>query len=416
MTATILPPRPDVSGATPRPLTLLAPFAGIVAAGVPLLGALAVAVVGWFVTDAGAHGAPRDALRSGALAWLLGHGSGIAVDGVRITAVPLGITLLCVWVVWRTAVRLGEGVAGHGPDADALADGERDWTVPLATGLFGSAYLVVATLTGVLASTGSAEPSLGAVVGWSLALTVLVGGTGIAVGSGRAAVWLPRLPEEARAVVGTATRILAGLLAFSALVFVVALAVDLDSAANVLSQMHTDAGDAVLYVALLLLIVPNAVLCTASFLLGPGFLVGSGTLVSPTVVAVGPVPMVPLLAALPDNGPTPWWMPLLVATPALVAATTVFRAQRRRPHLAWDRGALHGVAAGVLAGVVVGLMSALAGGAVGPGRMAEVGPVVGEVFWTAMVSLGLGGLLGGLAATWLFRRAHPDLLARAGGR
>lgn len=389
---------------------MLAPVAGVIAGGVPLLGALAVAVVGWFVTDAGAHGAPRDALRQGALGWLMGHGSGVTVEGVRVTAVPLGITALCAWAVWRVAVRLGESVAGHGPDLDALSDGERDWTVPLATGLFASSYLVIATITCVLASTGSAEPGIGSVIVWSLGLTVLLGGTGVAIGSGRAAQWLSRLPAEFRSVVGTAARIVAWFIAFSALVLVVALLLDLGSAANVLSQMHTDTGDAILYIALMLLIVPNAVLCAGSFLVGPGFLVGTGTLVSPTVVAVGPVPMVPLLAALPANGQTPAWMPFLVATPALVAAVTVHRAQRTRPHLSWERGALHGLVSGVVAGLAFGVLTVFAGGAVGPGRMADVGPLVGEVMLTGILSLGLGGLVGGLVATWRFRRAHPDLL------
>ncbi|WP_110206374.1 DUF6350 family protein [Nocardioides daejeonensis] len=413
MTTTIQPPRGVTAPPAPRPLPVLAPLAGAVAACVPLLGALTLAVIGWFVTDAGSHGVPRDALRAGALAWLSGHGSGLTVEGVRITAVPLGVTLLCVWSVWRSALRLGENVAGHGPDAEALADGDRDWTVPVATGLFACSYLVIITLTGVLASTGAAEPSLGAVIGWSLLLTLVLGGIGIAVGSGRAAVWLPVLPEEVRATVGTSARILLWLLGVSALVFVAALVADLDTAANVLSQMHTDAGDALLFGALMLTIVPNAVLFAGSYLLGPGFLVGTGTLVSPTVVAVGPVPMLPLLAALPDNGPTPAWAPALMALPALVAAIVVFRVQRRRPYLAWDRGALHGLVAGALAGAAFGLLAALSGGAVGPGRMADVGPVVGEVLLTGVVSLGLGGLLGGLLATWLFRRGHEALVAES---
>ena len=37
---------------------------------------------------------PRDALRVGALAWLMAHGSGVAVAGVTVTAVPLLLTLV----------------------------------------------------------------------------------------------------------------------------------------------------------------------------------------------------------------------------------------------------------------------------------------------------------------------------------
>ena len=91
--------------------------------------ASAIGVVGWFVSDAGTHGEPRDALQVGALGWLMAHGSGVSVDGVAVTAVPLFLTLLCAWATWRVGLRVGDSISGHGPDANGLADGERDWTV-----------------------------------------------------------------------------------------------------------------------------------------------------------------------------------------------------------------------------------------------------------------------------------------------
>ena len=58
----------------------------------------------------------------------------------------------------------------------------------------------------------------------------------------------------------------------------------------------------------------------------------------------------------------------------------------------------------MLAAVLFGVLAAIAGGAVGPGRMAEVGPAAGQVLVHAVVALGGGGLLGGLLATWRQRR------------
>ena len=70
MTA-LLPPRDadrlaDLS--TRRPLVLVATLGGAAAAAGTLLVCLAAGVVGWFLSDGGAHGVPRDGLRTGALA------------------------------------------------------------------------------------------------------------------------------------------------------------------------------------------------------------------------------------------------------------------------------------------------------------------------------------------------------------
>ncbi len=390
-----------------RSLPFLATLAGAYAALGPLVAAMALGVVGWFVTDGGAHGSPRDGLRAGALTWLVAHGSGVTVEGVAITAVPLGLSLLCAWVVWRSALRLGESLATHGPDADALADGDRDWTVPTGVGLFATGYVVVTTVAAVLAATATTNPSSGRAIAVALLLTVGLGGIAVAIGSGRAAMWLPVLPEPVRLAFRAAGATVAWLLGTAAAVFVVALLVDFDVAANVFSEMHTDTGDALLVALLTVTLVPNAVVFAGSYLVGPGFAVGTATLVSPTVVAVGPVPLFPLLAALPDNGETPAWTPALVVVPVLVAAVASYRCQRRFPTAAWDHGVLRGAAGGVLAGLAFAVLATVSGGAVGPGRMAEVGPFGGEVLFAGIVSLGLGGLLGGLLATWVHRRARP---------
>jgi hypothetical protein len=404
MTATLTPPRLPSRDAVRRSLTFVASAGGAIAALTTLIGCLGIGVVGWFLTDGGVHGEPRDGLRAAGTAWLTAHGSGVHVDGVAITAMPLGLTLVCAWMCWRFGLRVGESVAGHGPDAEALASGERDLTVPVAATLFTASYVIVAVLVSVLAGTAESQPALGPVLLWSIGLSGLVGGTAITAGSGRAAVWLSLAPAAARATAYTAGVMLVVFLAASALAFTAALLLDFGTALNVLSRLHTDTGDAVLFVLLTLTVLPNAILLAGTYLLGPGFAVGTGTLVSPSVVAVGPVPMFPLLAALPDNGPTPAWTPYLVAVPVLCAAVGAVLAGRRHPTTAWDQGALRGGLAGVLTGVAFGLLALVAGGAVGPGRMADVGPEAAQVLVHGIVSFGIGGLLGGVVATWHARR------------
>jgi Family of unknown function (DUF6350) len=395
-----------------RPLVILATLGGVVAAGSVLLVCLAIGVLGWFVSDAGTHGEPRDGLRVGALGWLMAHGSGISVDGVAVTAVPLLLTLLCAWATWRVGQRVGDSISGHGPDAAAIADGERDWTVPTAIACFTVGYALVAFVTLTLAATPQTSPSAGRTLLWVVALTVCVGGPALAVGSGRAAIWTAFVPVSVRATVAATASVVRYHLLVAAVVLVAALAVDLGTAANVLSQLRLDAGEASLFILAAVLVVPNAVLFSGSYLLGPGFAVGTGTIVSPTVVALGPLPMFPLLAALPDGGPTSAWTAYLMAVPPLVAGVAAARAQRRYPTLRWEEGGLRGCTGGVLAGLVVGLLATIAGGAVGPGRMRLVEPFAFEVLVHAITTFGIGGLFGGLAMTWWHRRtarrAAPD--------
>lgn len=407
-TAYLRSPAPSDGGESPqRPLALVAVYGGLAAALVPLVSFMLIGVIGWFLTDGGVHGTPRDGLRAGALGWLVAHGSGVHVRGAAVTMIPLALTLLCAVAVWRSAVRVGEGLSDHGPDVHALSDGERDFTVPAGATIFAAAYVVVGVLTGVLAGTGSTQPDVGGVFAWSLLLGGLVGGAGIAVGSGRAVVWLEPVPVILREAVVAAVWLLRLHLVVAAALLLGSLVLDGGAALSVLSQLGTNLPGGILFVLASLLVLPNAVVLSGAYLVGPGFQLGTGTLVSPTVVALGPVPLFPLLAALPDNGPTPPWTPFLVAVPPLVAAYAAVRAIRRRPSIAWETGAARGLSAGVVAGVLFGLLAAVAGGAVGPGRMADVGALVAQVFFSAIVSFGIGGLLGGLLGTWLVRRDPP---------
>ena len=395
--------RADAAGR--RPLALLAALAGVGAAGATLLVCLAGGVVGWFLTDAGAHGAPRDGLRVGATGWLMAHGSGVHVGGVPVTAVPLGLSLVIAIVVWRLGLRLGDLVSGHGPDADAIADGVRDWTVASATAVFTLGYVAVLVVTHQLATTPATSPSLARALGWALLLCLSVAGPAIAVGSGRAAIWTSFLPLSLRAAAAAAWHTLVWYAAVSCAVFVVALAVDWNGAVNVMSQLHTSPGAAALLIGLCLLLVPHATLFTGSYLLGPGFAVGAHTLVTPTGVTLGALPMFPLLAALPDAGPTPAWALALLAVPPVVAAVAVHRALRRYPTTRWDEAALRGAGAWLICAVAFAALAALSRGAVGPGRMADVGPFVFQVLLHGIATFGLGGLVGSMTATWRCRRS-----------
>ena len=183
-----------------------------------------------------------------------------------------------------------------------------------------------------------------------------------------------------------------------------ALLLDLGSAANVLARLHTDVPGGLLYTVLVGAVAPNAVLLTGAYLLGPGFAVGTGTVVSPSAVVLGPLPSFPLLAALPDADTTPWWTSLLVGVPVAVAALAAWLMLRRHPVAGYEEGALRGLASGVLAAVLLTALVLVAGGSAGPGRMAHIGAPGLQTLGAAGVAMAAGGLVGGVVATWWQRR------------
>ena len=208
------------------------------------------------------------------------------------------------------------------------------------------------TLRALAADT--APPSSTRVVLWSVLLCLVVGGASIAIGAGRAAIWTAFLPLSLRAASTVCLKVVSTFLLVSAATLLVALAIDLGAALNVMSALHTDPGEASLYSGLTLVALPNAVLFAGSYLLGPGFAVGTATVASPTAVVLGPVPMFPLLAALPDDGAPASWVALLLLVPPVVAAYAAARVHRLYPTTRWEEGAVRGCAGGILAGLVVG--------------------------------------------------------------
>lgn len=400
------PARADADPRRPRPLSLVATLGGALAAAIPLLVCVCVGVIGWFLSDAGVHGTPRDGLRTGGLAWLMGHGSGVTVRGALVSVVPLGLTLVSAWSVWRVGHRVGDLVSGHGPDADRISDGERDWTVPAAVLMFFAGYVVVAVTVVSLSAGADAALSTPRVVGWTLLLSLLVAAPAISIGSGRAAIWAALVPSVLRGALAACLGVLGAFLLAASGILLLGLALGLGEAATMMSRLHLHPGEAVLYSVVNVAFLPNAVVFSGAWLLGPGFAVGAGTLVSPALVVLGPLPLFPLLAALPGNQETSSLTAAAVALPPLVAALGAAAAQRRHPTLRWDEAALRGCGGGILAGVLVGLAATIAGGAVGPGRMRLVGPAPFDVLVHAITAFGLGALVGALAMTWWHRRRH----------
>lgn len=392
-------PRPDSvpPGSSVRPLSTAAAMAGAVAPLATLVVCLALALIGWFLADAGAHGDTTDALRAGADAWLLGHGAHLVLAGLPIGIVPLAITMLLVIGGFRGglwAARTG----GEISDDRALGVG-------VVT--FAGAYVVVAVLVCVLASQAGATPGLGRTVLGALLIAVLAGGLGLAIGTGRYDAWSSLAPSWAREVVVAAVTGALVLFAAGAALVAVSLLFSFNEASAVLTSLDLSPGDVLTYTVVTALVAPNLALLGSAYLLGPGFAVGTGTVVSPTSVSLGAIPAFPVLAALPEEGPTPGWLVVVFAVPVLAAAYGVASTGSTDTELAYDLAAIRGAAAGLGAGILITVAIALAGGPLGTGRLTEIGASSAEVLVFATGTMSVGGLLGGLARAWAQRRAAP---------
>lgn len=387
-------PRDGATRTTPavaRPLPAAAAVAAAASLAVGLTLCAATALVGWFLSDAGAHGSTTDALRVGADAWLLGVGTTLHVGATSVGVAPLAVTALLLLVAFRT----GRWAAA---DADGGALG-------LAVAVSAVVHLIGGVLVAVLAPQAGATASVpGAMLGAAL-LGAIGSGTGLAVGCG----WLPRrwraVPGHVRTVVTGAVTAVASVVGGAAVLAAVSLALSFNQAATAFSALQLSTGDALVLLLVTVLVTPNAVLLGVSWLAGPGFAVGTGTSVTAGAVTLGTLPTFPLLAALPTAGGQPGWCLALLAVPPLMAAWAAGAAQRRYAVTAWDSAGLRGFAVGVGGAVVLTVLAALAGGPLGSGRLADLGVPVGDLLVALVGGMGVGGLVGGLAITaWQRRR------------
>jgi hypothetical protein len=272
---------------------------------------------------------------------------------------------------------------------------------------FAGAYLALAVVVCVLATSSDATPGMARTVLGALLVSLLAGGLGQAVGTGRFEAWLDQAPAWAREIALGAIAGAMLLLASGAALVAVSLLFSFNEASEILSRLDLSTGDALTNTLVMALVAPNLALLGSAYLLGPGFAVGTGTTVTPTVVSLGAVPAFPALAALPNEGPAPGWAVLLMGVPALAAAIGAGIGRRDGDPQPLDLAALRGAAAGFGAGVLITLAIGLAGGPAGTGRMADIGAPVAEVLVFATGTMSVGGLLGGLINEWWSRRRRP---------
>ena len=95
--------------------------------------------------------------------------------------------------------------------------------------------------------------------------------------------------------------VLGMLLGISLLFFSVSLALHFSVLNNLITVLQPGFFGGILLLILVIATIPNMAVSSLAYLLGPGFAIGSGTLINPAVHRIGEIPAFPLLAAIPTN-------------------------------------------------------------------------------------------------------------------
>ncbi|MFD8425799.1 DUF6350 family protein [Streptomyces sp. NPDC059466] len=408
---------------------------GALAAGLGL-GSLAVLVMMLWISSPYPDSGPGGALHVAAALWLLAHGVELVrTDTLSGLPMPVGLTplLLAVVPAW-----LLHRAARDAADADAGASGRTVWAGTVA------GYLTLSAAALLYASGGELRPSWA----WSVLclplLTASAAGAGVWTAYGHphgpVPLWVgrglargplpagvrrwaagePPAPWVGRWLAASGRAALAGaavLVGGGALLVGVSLVWHGDLARESFQQLTAVWSGRFAVLLLCLALVPNAAVWGAAYGLGPGVVLAAGQVAGPlSAAAPGPMlPAFPLLAAVPEAG-GPWsWAG--AAVPVAAGVTVVWflrKAAGGRGDAAdvpgageanevWSRGrVLAGVGvAGVLCGLVMALLAGLAGGPLGVGALAHVGPVWWQVggavmVWTVGVGVPVGAVVPGI--------------------
>lgn len=354
-------------------------LAALLAASWALVAGLAICVlpgtVVWFAD--GAEGPVADPLRFGARVWLVAHRAGLTIDGTEFTLAPLGLTVIVVALLYRSA-RWAAHSAGVNTMRGALA------VIGPAVGTYMIGAGVVA---GVSATSEVYSVPLDAVtwsVAWAFGATVV----GVLQESGLLESVLARLSERQRAVWSGGAAMVAGLVVCGSVLVALSAAAN-SSRIGALAEALDAGGVGTTLLAIGgAAFVPNAVVWGASFALGPGFAVGAGTSVAPGGVELGLVPAIPAFGALPRDVPDGVTWLVLVGPIVVGIASGIIVLRRLGGSSALVAAAASAGAA--LAGAVgmVGL-AVLSGGAAGATRLAVIGALPWKVGVATLIVAGV---------------------------
>lgn len=392
-----MPPRRGPAPPQERSALALGAGAGVWAVAAGLL-CVALPLLLFWAADSRSGTGWVEVARGAGRFWLAAHGVTLDVPGGRFALTPLGLTLVPLLLVARFATSAARDAA---PSSVRAA-------VPLALAV-AAPYATLAMLLSVVCSGPDVHVSPVA----SLLGGFVVALLGAAIGVLRPArLWRAAwhgFSARTRRLLAAALRATLLLIGAGALLVGGSLLAHFPKAVELAGSADPGAaGGAALLLAGLTL-VPNAVVWGVSWLSGAGFAVGAGTAVGPFGHELGPVPALPLLAALPGGGVPEWVAVLVLAVPLLSGAVAgwLIADQVAADTASWQRTVVEAAAVGPVCGVGFAVLAWLSGGAVGGDRLVEVGPSPWSVALALTALVAVGSAAGALVRRARLLEAQP---------
>lgn len=391
-----------------RPMLMAGGVAAIAAAGGGLAVLATLTLIGWITAPhVGLGGGLAGALRSAGLLWLVAHHVEVTVRGVgKIGLLPLGLVLLPAALIERA----GRWMTNEGHVTSLLEVGPAAVSIALPYALFTGA---VALASG----TPVATPSLWQAAMSGFLIALLASAFGAARGIAPWRKLAMRVPPRPRSLILGTLAALALLTVCGAILGALSLIVHISAYKQAVGALNPGIIGSVLLLLLSLCYLPNSVIWSVAYMLGPGFAFGIGTAVAPSGSALGALPAFPMLAALPVGAKAafpPWLGFFVLAMPYLAGALAGLMTVRIAPTPTLEAAPLWGLVTGTLTAVVIGFGAKFSGGPLGAGRLASVGPAGGEVGLVAVLEVGVTAALVAGAANWLIIRHHIRRLRNVG--
>jgi len=378
---------------------------GFITGLVSLLVVVVPTMLGWML-DPRPGASLAEPLGAGASLWLLVQGAHLGSGAVAVAFVPLVLGALVVWgASWGASRTLETADVEDEFVADLLPR-----SVAFVAGRWWIGYAVAVVLASVLTLAGSLPlrwlslvVPLVVVPFLALALAVRRLARQSDVLGSRFDAFVA--PESARRARGPAVRGLTLLLGLSLLLVLAAIVLNWGSVSSLQGEAGAGFLGGVLLAGVQVAALPNLALWVVSFLAGPGFSVVDGAHTSVTGSTSGLMPLVPVFGAIPEPGPYPWVMRLLVLVPVLVGGYIGRRSLDGVARLSSLRTkASVAVVACAMVALAVGVLDGLGGGSLGAYRLSDMGA---SALWMSLV-LGLELMVGALAVVawdaWRLRR------------